>query len=71
MDDTEEKVGEKVEKAGVYTPQDFVDLYKELCDRTGFNLAVVPSWRQTNHGSYEMVVNTSVVKTKVDTPESL
>lgn len=40
----------------------FIEQYNALCKVCGFSLAAQPTWVQTNHGSFEMVVQAVVVK---------
>lgn len=42
------------------TAEDFAQEYKALCEKTGFNIVVSPSWVATNHGSFEMVLQYTV-----------
>ena len=42
--------------------QDFVNEYNALCGKHKLQIGAKPDWIMTNHGSYEMVVQLSVVK---------
>ncbi len=52
------KVGDKVEPK--YTAQDFFKEYQALCDKTGFQIVVNPTYVSTNHGSFETSLQVSV-----------
>jgi hypothetical protein len=45
-----------------YTAKDFEKEYKELCDRTGFQIVVNPAFVSTNHGSFEVVLQAGIGK---------
>jgi len=40
--------------------QEFIKKYKELCIATGFQIVVNPVWTSTNHGSFELVLQSNV-----------
>ena len=42
---------------------EFVEEYKRLCDKHGFNLVAVPAFKGTNHGTFEVVIQLSVGRT--------
>ena len=68
MDDVEPIKEEKIEqlkekdKNPEYTAQSFFNDYKALVDRTGWQIVTSPAFVSTNHGSFEVVVQTSVGK---------
>lgn len=43
-----------------YTPQDFLDEYNALCDRTGYRVTAAPVFVGTNHGTFELSVEYAV-----------
>ena len=45
-----------------YKPQDFVEEYKVLCEKMGYQIVVNPAFAATNHGSFEIILQTSVGK---------
>lgn len=54
----EEKQKEKKE----YTPQQFEMAYKELCDKMGYKINVSPVLVATNHQTFEIAIQVSIVK---------
>lgn len=46
----------------VYTAQDFLKEYNELCEKRGYRITVNPAFVATNHGTFEVVVQYSVGK---------
>ena len=52
----------KVEPKEEYKAEDFAKEYQVLCEKMGWRIVVSPSWVSTNHGSFEMVLQTSVGK---------
>lgn len=43
-----------------YKAEDFAKEYQALCEKMGFRIVVSPAWANTNHGSFEMVLQYSV-----------
>ena len=50
----------KVEQKKEYTAEDFAKEYQSLCEKTGWRVVVAPTWVTTNHGSFEMVLQSTV-----------
>lgn len=45
-----------------YTAEEFLEEYKELCKRTGFNIVFEPRWSQSKDtGDYRLVIASGVV----------
>ena len=45
-----------------YTAEEFAKEYRELCQRTGFNIAFEPRWKQSQDtGDYRLVIASGVV----------
>jgi len=42
------------------TAQEFAKEYQKLCEEMGYRVVVTPVWASTNHGSFEMSLQTSV-----------
>ena len=40
--------------------QDFYKEYTDLCEKRGFTIAIIPTFKPTNHGSWEVVLQSSV-----------
>ena len=40
--------------------QEFYKEYTALCEKHGFTIAVVPTFKPTNHGSWEVVLQQSI-----------
>jgi len=42
--------------------REFFKEYQALCEKHQFQIVVTPAWRATNHGSFELVQQSSVGK---------
>ena len=40
----------------------FIQEYQALCEKHGYRIVVNPVWTSTNHGSFELVLQSSVGK---------
>lgn len=40
--------------------EQFAKEYKELCDKLGVRIVVVPTWAPTNHGTFELTLQYSI-----------
>jgi len=49
-----------------YTIDDFAQAYRELCLRMGFQIAVNPVWTPTNHGTWEVTLQSSVMPLQIE-----
>ena len=38
----------------------FLKGYEALCQKYGFNITVIPAWKPTSHGSWELVLQSSI-----------
>ena len=43
-----------------YTPQDFANEFKALCDRMGYQLVATPVWLQRDDGTFSMRITWSI-----------
>lgn len=53
---------EAVEQPKEVTAQEFIERYKRLVEETGYQIVVNPAFASTNHGTFEVVLQTSVGK---------
>ena len=56
----------KTEDKKTYTEEEFVKLYKELCDKTEFRIIAIPQWISRDDGSFSTVLKYTVGKINIE-----
>ena len=57
MDELKKEVAEATKQEVVnYSDKDFQAEYEQLCKKMGHSIFAKPIWVQTNHGSFELVL---------------